>query len=273
MWTRKQLKENAKNVLSKYYWTAFAVSFVIGLVAGSGGGASFSSFSRITDTIAEEINSSGASPEDIAETILDNPEILTILVVTLGVMFFISAIVWAIGTALNIFLFNPLRAGKYAYYIRQREDCGKFGNLTLAFKKGKYKGTIKTLFLKDLYLWLWSLLFIIPGIIKSYSYFMVPYIVADQPELESSRVFEISKQTMKGNKWKLFVLQLSFILWELACVCTCGIGFLFLAPYKEATYAELYACLKTKAMRDGIITEGELPRSLWSDSSPASSFE
>ncbi|MBQ2067167.1 MAG: DUF975 family protein, partial [Clostridiales bacterium] len=116
---------------------------------------------------------------------------------------------------------------------------------------------------------LWSLLFLIPGIIKSYSYFMVPYIAADNPELPSSRVFEISKQTMKGEKWNLFVLQLSFILWHLGCLITCGFGYLFLTPYLEATYAELYACLKTKAMREGIIAEGELPRSLWNDTSAA----
>ena len=164
---------------------------------------------------------------------------------------------------------EALKVGKNAYYIRQREDCGKFGNLGIAFMKGKYKGTIKTIFLRDLYLWLWSLLFVIPGIIKSYSYFMVPYIAADNPELPSSRVFEISKQTMKGEKWNLFVLQLSFILWHMGCLITCGLGYLFLTPYLEATYAELYACLKTKAMREGIIAEGELPRSLWNDTSAA----
>lgn len=257
MWTRKQLKENAKAVLSKYYWMAFAVCLVIGLVAGStNGSASISNMSRIDSDTADLI-------EDIQN--LDSEQ-LTIIFVALGILLFITLIVWLISMAFKIFLSNPLLVGKFAYFIRQREDCGKFGNITIAFKKGKYKGTIKTMFLRDLYIWLWSLLFVIPGIIKTYSYFMVPYIMADNPELDSERAFEISKKTMDGNKWDLFVLQLSFILWDLGCICTCGIGFLFLAPYKEATYAELYACLKNKAMQNGIINEGELPRSIWNES-------
>ena len=256
MWTRKQLKENAKAVLSKYYWTAFAVSFVVSLVAGSTSGGSFTSFSRIDSDTAEVLN-------DLDK--LDSEQ-LTVIFVAIGVIFFICLIAWLIGMAFRIFLANPLLVGKNAYYIRQREDCGKFGNLAIAFKKGKYKGAVKTMFLRELFIWLWSLLFVIPGIIKTLSYFMVPYIMADNPELDSDRAFEISKKTMDGNKWDLFVLQLSFILWDLGCICTCGIGFLFLAPYKEATYAELYACLKNKAMRDGIISEGELPRSIWNES-------
>lgn len=269
MWTRKQLKENAKGVLSKYYWTAFGMSFLLNIVIGSKGAGGYSYIISIPDAVASELNEANISAGEAIEKILENPEILAVILITILIMSTISFIIWLLSTALTIFLFNPFIAGKNAYYIRQREDCGKFGNLALAFKKGKYKGTIKTLFLKDLYIWLWSLLFVIPGIIKSYSYFMVPYIVADNPELPSSRIFEISKQTMKGEKWNLFVLQLSFILWHMGCWITCGIGYLFLTPYLEATYAELYACLKTKAMREGIINEGELPRSIWNDSSAA----
>lgn len=269
MWTRKQLKENAKAVLTKYYWTAFVVSFVMTLFAGTKGGVGYSTGSQLLNGFAQAMNEKGITADEFLDTLVENPEILTVLVVTFVIFGVIDLVIWLIATALNIFLFNPLRVGKNAYYIRQREDCGKFGNLAIAFKKGKYKGTVKTIFLRDLYLWLWSLLFLIPGIIKSYSYFMVPYIAADNPELPSSRVFEISKQTMKGEKWNLFVLQLSFILWHLGCWLTCGIGYLFFTPYVEATNAELYACLKTKAMREGIIQEGELPRSIWNDTSEA----
>ena len=114
------------------------------------------------------------------------------------------------------------------------------------------------MFLKGLYETLWSMLFIIPGIIKSYSYWMVPYITAANPNLSASRAFEISKKTMNGNKWRTFVLQLSFIGWDLLAALTFGIGYYFLAPYKETTYAELYAALKEKAITSGIATEEEL---------------
>jgi uncharacterized membrane protein len=269
MWTRKQLKENAKAVLTKYYWTGFAISLVISLFAGTSGASGSSTLVQVANAFAQEMNENNISPDELIDAINDHPEIIAFLIATIVIVCLIDLFIWVVATALNIFLFNPLKVGKNAYYIRQREDCGKFGNLGIAFMKGKYKGTIKTIFLRDLYLWLWSLLFVIPGIIKSYSYFMVPYIAADNPELPSSRVFEISKQTMKGEKWNLFVLQLSFILWHMGCLITCGLGYLFLTPYLEATYAELYACLKTKAMREGIIAEGELPRSLWNDTSAA----
>ena len=258
MWTRKQLKENAKAVLTKYYWTGFAISLVISLFAGTSGASGSSTLVQVANAFAQEMNENNISPDELIDAINDHPEIISLLIATILIVCLIDLFIWVVATALNIFLFNPLKVGKNAYYIRQREDCGKFGNLGIAFMKGKYKGTIKTIFLRDLYLWLWSLLFVIPGIIKSYSYWMVPYITAANPNLSASRAFEISKKTMNGDKWHTFVLQLSFIGWDLLALLTFGVGYYFLAPYKETTYAELYATLKQKAITSGIATEEEL---------------
>ena len=258
MWTREQLKDNAKQVLSKYYWTSFAVCLVVNLlVGGSNTGGSY--FTNAYGTSWDKIVAANGDLE------LDADQIATLLVI-LGIFLVFDLIIWLIATALKVFLFNPLIVGEKAYFIRQREDCGKFSNLAICFKKGKYKGAVLVMFLKGLYETLWSLLFIIPGIIKSYSYFMVPYIAADNPELPADRIFEISKKTMDGEKWNVFVLQLSFILWYLAGLCACCLGVYFVVPYVEATNAELYAYLKNKALREGIIAEGELPRSIWNDS-------
>ena len=258
MWTRRQLKENAKEVLSKYYWTAFAVSLVVSLLVGGtgmgGGGYTSSSYGSSFD----QMLSNGD------EIDLTSGEIAALLLV-FGIILGVELIIFLIGSALKIFVFNPLIVGEKAYFIRQREDCGKFSNLAICFKKGKYKGSVLVMFLKDLYIFLWSLLLIIPGIIKTYSYFMVPYIAADNPELPADRIFEISKKTMDGEKWNVFVLQLSFILWNLAGLAACCIGVYFVVPYIETTNAELYAYLKSKALREGIIAEGELPRSIWND--------
>ena len=71
------------------------------------------------------------------------------------------------------------------------------------------------MFLKGLFQGLWSLLFVIPGIIKSYEYRMIPYILSENPNISRKRAFEISKQMMKGNKWDTFVLDLSFIGWQI----------------------------------------------------------
>ena len=87
---------------------------------------------------------------------------------------------------------------------------------------------------------LWTLLFIIPGIIKALEYSFIPYILADHPELTSSEVFERSKELSSGNKWNIFVLGFSFIGWDILGVLFFGIGGIFVRPYKDATFASLY---------------------------------
>lgn len=106
-------------------------------------------------------------------------------------------------------------------------------------------------FLQVLYISLWSLLFIIPGIIASYSYAMTPYILAENPNLRASEAIEISKQMMEGNRWRLFCLQWSFIGWELLCLLTLGIGKLWLVPYTQAATAAFYREISgTEVIRD-----------------------
>ena len=103
-----------------------------------------------------------------------------------------------------------------------------------------WKTTAATRFLKTLYCFLWSLLFIIPGIIASYSYAMTGYILADHPELTASEAIERSKEMMSGNRFRLFCLHLSFIGWAILCAFTMGIGNLWLTPYKQASVAAFY---------------------------------
>ena len=94
--------------------------------------------------------------------------------------------------------------------------------------------------LKTLYEFLWSLLFIIPGIIASYSYAMMPYILAEHPEMAPSEAIARSKEMMDGNRWRLFCLQFSFIGWGILTMLTLGIGNLWLRPYREAATAAFY---------------------------------
>lgn len=94
--------------------------------------------------------------------------------------------------------------------------------------------------LETVYVFLWSLLFIIPGIIASYSYAMIPYIQAEHPELAPSDVLARSKEMMEGNRWRLFCLQFSFIGWGFLSALTLGIGNLWLTPYKQAATAAFY---------------------------------
>ena len=99
--------------------------------------------------------------------------------------------------------------------------------------------------LQSLYVFLWSLLFLIPGIIASYSYAMTGYILAEHPELTASEAIERSKEMMSGNRFRLFCLQLSFIGWSILCVFTFGIGNLWLTPYKQAATAAFYREIST----------------------------
>lgn len=104
-----------------------------------------------------------------------------------------------------------------------------------------WKKTAAAKFLQGLYVFLWSLLFIIPGIIAGYSYAMTSYILAENPELTASEAIERSKQMMSGNRWRLFCVQISFIGWEiLSALLTFGIGSLWITPYKQAATAAFY---------------------------------
>lgn len=100
-------------------------------------------------------------------------------------------------------------------------------------------------FLINLYVFLWSLLFIIPGIIAAYSYSMTPYIMVEHPEYGVNEAISASKEMMRGNRWRLFCLHISFIGWRLLCLLTCGIGFLWLNPYIEAANAAFYKEIST----------------------------
>lgn len=88
--------------------------------------------------------------------------------------------------------------------------------------------------LMGIFIFLWSLLLIIPGIIAAYSYAMTPYILEENPSMSVMEAIRRSKEMMDGNKWRLFCLQISFIGWALLSILTCGVGFLFLTPYMSA---------------------------------------
>ena len=100
---------------------------------------------------------------------------------------------------------------------------------------------ILVMFLKNLFIALWTLLFIVPGIIKMYSYRLVPYILKEHPELTGTQAITLSRKMMNGHKADAFVLDLSFLGWILLSALTCGILHIFyVGPYIQATDAELY---------------------------------
>lgn len=102
--------------------------------------------------------------------------------------------------------------------------------------------------LVGIFTFLWSLLLIVPGIIKAISYSMSFYILAENPEITAKEALERSKMMMEGHKKEFFILMLSFILWDLLGAITCGIAFIYVAPYQSATFANYYNKIKTEPL-------------------------
>ena len=108
----------------------------------------------------------------------------------------------------------------------------------------KFWAAFKVTFFTGLFTWLWSLLFVIPGIIKGLSYSMSMYILTENPELPALEAIDRSKKMMDGHKMELFVLMLSFIGWYLLCAITFGIASIYVVPLMSATMANFYNNIK-----------------------------
>lgn len=166
----------------------------------------------------------------------------------------IGLVLFVFGLLLNIFVGNVLRIGANKFFVQNRTGMTRVGDIFDGFRSGHYGNIVLTMFLKDLYVTLWTFLLIIPGIIKELEYMMVPYILAENPGMDQKEAFAISKRMMDGEKFDAFVLQLSFIGWYLLAAITCGlVGIFYVNPYVEATMAELYAYNKGKAFHEGYI--------------------
>jgi uncharacterized membrane protein len=136
--------------------------------------------------------------------------------------------------------------GMIIIFLRSvREKRLELGDLFSGFRN--YGAVLATLLLQLTYTILWSLLLIVPGIVKSYSYAMTPYLLHDHPELGAEALICKSMEMMKGHKMKLFLLDLSFIGWGLLCILTLCIGFLWLTPYMYSARAAFYEDVRTAA--------------------------
>ena len=154
------------------------------------------------------------------------------------------AILHLIGLVLFI-LALPLTWGYQTLFlgaIRGGEATAK--DLFEGYNKELFSRVLTTTLLYYVYVFLWSLLLLIPGCIKAYSYAMTPYILKDNPEMKNNAAIEESMRMMDGHKLELFMLDLSFIGWTILSLLTCGIGFLWLAPYMSMARVNFYEDLK-----------------------------
>lgn len=219
--SRAELKARAKATLKGRYWKLLGIMLLVSFVSSAVTGVV-----NVQNLFAEESSFNTAA-------------------VSIGTL--VSIAVW-------LFVSIPFSFGLNRMYIRTAQGCrADTEELLYVYRSGKLLNVALVSFLEGLFVFLWSLLFIIPGIVKAFSYFMIDYLLSENPALSQERAFEISKQVMRGNRGKAFVLVLSFIGWYLLSLLTFGIGVIFLAPYMQMTYAHFYLELKERAIDAGII--------------------
>ena len=221
MWTRQELKEKGKEAFKANYWRNVLVAFLLGLLTtGTVISGRFSGSE--SDTSGAQIAVSSLSPTQIG--IIAGGMVLIII----------------ISVVLDILVFNPLQIGCYAFF----KDNVKTHNTEVNIIKvgfTDYGHKFCTMLLYSVFLALWTMLFIVPGIIKSYSYRMVPFIVQDYPELSAREVINKSREMMDGQKMEAFKLDLSFIGWFALSILTLGlVGVFWTNPYFYNTNAALY---------------------------------
>ena len=224
----KELRAKAWNSLKGKYWKAFLVVLVLGALLSIGTG--LVSYSQaMTDLVRM------ADPAQMDSTAKLGATVISVAALAVCI----------VGLLISIFVGNAATVGMSHYFLKNTNSNPSFADAFSGFKV-KYRRNIGTLFVMGIKQALWSLLFVIPGIIKSFEYAIIPYILADDAEISSKDAFKKAKAMMKGNKWRLFKLNFSFIGWEILCVLTLGLGTFFLLPYINAANAEFYAELKNQ---------------------------
>ena len=210
MWTRAELKEKSKVILKQNYWKCVIVGLILGVVMNAG------SYSAGRGA-KQKIEDAGGPA-----AILD-PAVLGIMMGAIPIIILISVI---INLVLTILVWNPIEVGCERFFIKsQEQDNPQIDEVGFSFRNG-YAHIGGIMFMKTLFTALWSLLFIIPGIVKDYEYMMIPYLLA-------------------GNKWNAFVLDLSFLGWLILGSITFNIlNVFYVYPYQYLTRAELYRTLR-----------------------------
>ena len=171
-----------------------------------------------------------------------------------GLLAGIATVVILIVLVAKVFVGNLLKMGGYRFFILNQTAQPGIGTLLDGFRSGHYVNIVLTMFLRDLFTTLWSLLLVVPGIVKHYEYLKVPYIIAENPAMDYKEAFQISKQMMDGEKMEAFIMDLSFLGWYLLSAVTCGLlAIFYVNPYVQASFAEMYTFNKQKAYQEGYI--------------------
>jgi len=226
-------RQIARDALSGKWTIAVLVGLVAMLLGGAGSGgpelklnidgsgahANFEFAGQTIYSIGGGLNS------DIGAFLVGSAIYIIIAAVVMAVVYFVLGSIISVG---------------YARFNLDLADRGNPAFETLFGYFSYWKTAAVSKLLQSVYVLLWSLLFIIPGIIAAYSYAMTEFILAENPDLTASEAIAQSKEIMHGNRWRLFCLHFSFIGWDILSSLTLGIGNLWLRPYKQAANAAFY---------------------------------
>ncbi|MCL2513283.1 MAG: DUF975 family protein [Oscillospiraceae bacterium] len=237
MWSREMLKNNAKEILGRNRWNIALACFIAGTIGG---------MSTIPSTGTNLFNISFNYGYGIPNKI----SLLTVIMLPIAII---------IAFAFAVFITAPIQVGLCRYMMEARQGKTDLNTLFWAFKKERYGNIVKVMLIKDVYIFLWSLLCFIPGIIKMFEYYYVPYILAENPNIGIDRTLRLSRNMTDGEKADIFILNLSFIGWYLFGMVTCFAGMLLhVTPYVALTNAELYAFVRERSIYSNITNTGEL---------------
>lgn len=219
----RDLRRIARDNLSGSWWLSVGVAFVAALLGGLivSAGASFNI--KIDDQTIQTMS----------------PEMLRFYSVFTSLASIFSFVTFLVGGTIQL---------GYARFLLKQYSKADFEFHDLFSQFHRFGQGFAQAFLRGLYTFLWALLFIIPGIVKSYAYAMTPFIMAENPNLTANEAITASKEMMQGHKGRLFFLDLSFFGWMLLCALTLGIGNLFLAPYMNASRAAFYKDLTSQGV-------------------------
>jgi len=226
MRSSKELRAMGRYRLTGKWGMSVLVSFVATIL---GLGGSVSGGNSINSNL--EHSEYSGQIQDAFETIFANPLVYSIILSIIAIIAIVGIALYIVGSAIEL--------GHCRYYI------GLAGGETpeFAILFSRFSIFIKALGLRlyrSLFVFLWSLLLVIPGIIASYRYAMAPYLMAQYPEKGIAECIADSKALMLGHKGRLFLLDLSFIGWAILCIFTAGLGMLWLNPYTHASRAVFY---------------------------------
>lgn len=228
MKSAKELRAQARKALQGRYWPAFLASLIASVLGGTAISSGYTAAGGSSASAANSAAQAQLSPEEAAV-------VIGVFLTTLLLVLAVSIVYTLIGGAVEL--------GYNAFNLKLYET-GEKPSLKLLFSRFSIFG--KALWLRILIgikVFLWTLLFIVPGLIAALRYAMAPYLMAAHPELGASEAIEKSKALMVGNKWRLCCLGLSFFGWYLLAALTAGIGFFFLAPYVKAAETAFYLAL------------------------------